>query len=100
MENIKKENFDPHLKEKFDVNSEEHGAVEVELVETADKSNDVTDCFTLLFKGSKEKLLDQKLYKVKHAKMGELDLFMTPVFDEDKDAFYYESVFNRLKEKK
>lgn len=99
-EELKKSTFDPHLKGKFQVTSEAFGDVEMELVEVAEKNTDVTECFTLLFKGPIEKQLGQGTYNVKHSKLGGLDLFLVPVIHEKTDALYYESVFNRLKEKK
>ena len=100
IEKLKKSSFDPHLNTKFEVNTEIEGMVEVELVDVADHNRENMESFSLLFKGPKDKFFDQRLYKVKHAKMGELDLFLVPVVSEKQDAFYYESVFSRLLDKK
>ena len=98
-ENLTKSSFDPHLNDKFEVNTDIHGAVELELVEVSEHNRDNLECFSLLFKGPKDKLFDQKLYKVVHTQMGEFSLFLVPVVHPKQDAVYYESVFNRLIEK-
>ncbi len=99
-EELKKSTFDPHVNEKFEVQTESAGKVEMELVEVAEHNKENLESFSLLFKGPKDKLVDQKLYKVKNTKMGELDLFLVPVVHEKQDAIYYESAFSRLVEKK
>jgi len=99
-EELKKSSFDPYVNEKFEVLTEYEGIVEVELVEVSEHNRENMESFSLLFKGPKEKFFDQKLYKVNHPKMGELDLFLVPVVHEKQDAFYYESAFSRLLEKK
>ena len=99
-EELKKSSFDPHLNTKFEVNTEIEGMVEVELVEVADHSRENLESFSLLFKGPRDRFFDQRLYIVKHAKMGELDLFLVPVVHEKQDAFYYEAVFSQLLDKK
>jgi hypothetical protein len=99
-ENLKKSSFDPHVNDKFEVNTDIHGVVEVKLVEVSEHNRENLECFSLLFKGPKDQLFDQKIYKVRHDKMGELDLFLVPVVHTKQDAFYYESVFNRLIEEK
>ena len=99
-EDLKKSSFDPYLNDTFEVQTDTVGAVGAELVEISDHSRQNLDSFSLLFKVPKDKFFDQKLYKVKHAKMGELDLFLVPVVHEKQDAFYYESAFSRLIEKK
>ena len=97
---LKKSSFDPHLNTTFEVNAEIEGVVEVELVEVVEHNKENLESFSVLFKGPKEKFFNQKLYKVKHAEMGELDLMLVPVVHLNQDAFYYEAAFTRLLEKK
>lgn len=100
IEELKKSSFDPHVNDRFEVHTDTLGAVEVELVKVSEHNRENLESFSLLFKGPKDRFFDQKLYKVKHPKMGELELFLVPVVHEKQDAFYYESVFSRLLEKK
>jgi hypothetical protein len=98
-EELKKSSFDSHLNSKFEIFTDYEGIVEAELVEISEHNKENLECFSLLFKGPKEKFFDQKLYKVAHPKMGEINLFLVPVVHTKQDAYYYESVFNRLIEK-
>ncbi len=98
-EELKKSSFDPYLNNKFEIFTDYEGIVEAELVEVSEHNKENLECFSLLFKGPKEKFFDQKLYKVTHPEMGEINLFLVPVVHEKQDAYYYESVFNRLIEK-
>ncbi len=99
-EELKKASFEPHVNEKFEVETEEHGKLPVELVEIGEHSKENLESFSLLFKGDKDKLVNQKIYKVNHPKMGKIDLFLTPVVSEKQDGIYYEAAFSRLIEKK
>jgi hypothetical protein len=49
--------------------------------------------FSLLFKGTRDKLLPQEMYRMEHATLGMMDLMIVPV-REDQDGYYYEAVFN------
>lgn len=95
---LKKTSFDPYINETFEVITETEG-VEVELTEVTEHSRDNMESFSVLFKGPKDKFLNQKIYKVKHPGMGEIELFLVPVVHAKQDAFYYESAFSRLIEK-
>lgn len=97
---LQKKHFEPHLKEKFAVHADTAGVVELELFEITEKSTPQTDMFSLIFKGPQENPLGQGTYKMKHTKMGEIELFLVPVNYRLFDAIYYQAVFNRLIEKK
>jgi len=98
-EELHKSSFDPHLNTKFEIYTDYVGIVEAELVEISEHNRENLECFSLLFKVSKDKFFDQKMYKVTHPEMGEITLFLVPVVHTKQDAYYYESVFNRLIEK-
>jgi len=99
-EELKKSSFAPHLNSKFEIFTDFTGIVEGELVDVSEHNQENLECFSLLFKVPKDKFFDQKLYKINHPKMGEINLFLVPVVHEKQDAYYYESVFNRLITKK
>ena len=98
-EDLKKSSFDPYLNETFEVMTESAGTVEVELVEVSEHNRENLESFSLLFRGPRDSFFDQDLYKVKHPRMGELDLFLVPVVQIRQDAFYYEAAFSRLLER-
>jgi uncharacterized protein DUF6916 len=52
------------------------------------------DGFTLLFRGALPGWLPQRIYRLRHAALGELDIFLVPI-GPDPQGFRYEAVFNR-----
>ena len=53
------------------------------------------ECFSLLFRGPRNRLLAQDTYRVAHDSVGEFELLIVPLLP-DHDALYYEALFNRL----
>lgn len=51
------------------------------------------ESFTLLFRGPSDRYLPQATYRLGHAVLGQLDLFLVPV-RQDAQGFDYEAVFN------
>jgi len=49
--------------------------------------------FSLVFRGPRSPLLPQAQYRVEHAAMGELDIFLVPIA-RDAQGLSYEAVFN------
>lgn len=52
--------------------------------------------FSLYFRGPLDTFLPQHLYRFSHAATGAFDLFIVPI-GKDQDAFTYEAVFNRVR---
>ena len=53
--------------------------------------------FTLEFRGPLDKFLNQGVRNFTHEQMGEFELFIVPV-KQDAQGFYYEAIFNRIRE--
>jgi hypothetical protein len=51
--------------------------------------------FSLLFTGPREGLLQQRIYKFEHERIGRFEMFITPVVPKENSRYYYEAVFNR-----
>ena len=49
--------------------------------------------FSLFFDGALDRYLPQRLYRLTHEAMGELDIFLVPI-EKKENAFRYEAVFN------
>ncbi len=96
VEMLKRNDFDPHLNSSFAIHTGEGETVKAKLVEITDRSNEQVEAFSLLFKGPKNKPIPHDTQKVKHAKLGELSLFIGPVVYHKTDGTYYETVFSRL----
>src|SRR3954463_8100248 len=89
--------FSAHLHDKFRVVIGADVSFQLELVEVHDTGRPSTtrkqSPFSLLFKGTRDNLLPQQLYRIEHETLGPMDLFIVPV-QPDKDGYYYEAVFN------
>ena len=92
------ETFSQNANTKFQVQVDENTAVEVELVDVTElKVHPQQEEFTLTFRGPLNAFLDQGVRPFTHDQMGQFELFIVPV-KQDADGFYYEAVFNRLRE--
>jgi hypothetical protein len=76
------------------------GPVDLELADVEDRSNDVVDAVSILFRGPREQEFGQANYRLKHEALGEIDLFLVPILDPRPrdDRICYQAVINRLKE--
>jgi hypothetical protein len=53
------------------------------------------ETFSLFFHGPPDRFLPQGIYRLRQAKLGELEIFLVPIA-QDKDGFQYEAVFNHM----
>ncbi|HEX9024698.1 MAG TPA: hypothetical protein VF799_12760 [Geobacteraceae bacterium] len=100
LEELQKADFEPRLSQDFEAHVEGFGPVVIELAGIEDRSTDIMESFSLLFRGDKERVFRQGTYKMTHPAMGEFILFLGPVITQkgdEGDRVYYEAVFNRLK---
>lgn len=97
--------FGHHLHTPFRIFQGSMPMVDVELVEVTEKgaahgrqpwAATPQECFSLIFRGPREKPLQQGMYQMHHNQLGAFDLFLVPV-GRDHNGVYYEAVFNRLR---
>jgi hypothetical protein len=92
------EAFTQQLNSKFQVQLDEKTNVEVELVAVSEvKLYPRQEEFSIEFRGPLDSFLGQGAGNFKHDKMGEFELFIVPI-RQDEQGFYYEAIFNRLRE--
>ena len=92
------EAFTQNANTKFQVLLEENATVELELVDVSElKLHPRQEEFALEFRGPTEMFLGQGLRNFAHEQIGEFELFIVSVRQEA-DGFYYEAVFNRIRE--
>jgi hypothetical protein len=77
--------------------TESSGAVSsLNLVETEDQSDRFGgENYSLLFRGSRNRLLTQGTYEFDHRRLGTFGLFIVPTPGDERNA-YYAAVFNRI----
>lgn len=92
------EEFTKHANTKFQVQAGENTNVEVELTEISElKVHPQQEEFALEFRGPLNAFLGQGLHNFAHDQMGEFELFIVPI-KQDAEGFYYEAVFNRIRQ--
>ena len=89
--------FSPLLHDIFRLATPDGASLDLELAEMYESGRNrpgqERSSFSLLFKGTRDKLLPQQMYRMEHATLGVMDLMIVPV-REDQDGYYYEAVFN------
>jgi hypothetical protein len=72
------------------------GAAGLTLIDvSAVQSSPRQETFSLIFRGAGDRGLPQGTWRLDHAALGALDIFLVPV-GRDERGWYYEAVFNRL----
>src|SRR4051794_16191655 len=85
-----------HLNSKFTVCLEGDQSFDVELINLSElKLSPVQERFSLTLVGPSDKFLGQGIRHLRHADLGEFDLFLVPI-GQNESGFSYEVVFNRL----
>ena len=92
------EEFSQNANSTFVVQLDEQNDVALELTEISDlKVSTRQEEFAITFRGPLDKFLEQGTRSLNHERMGQFDLFLVPI-KQDAQAFYYEAVFNRVRE--
>lgn len=92
------EAFTQHVNTKFQIQIDELQGVELELTEVSDvRVSSQQEQFAIVFRGPLEIFLGQGVRSFKHQHMGEFELFLVPI-NQDEQGFYYEAVFNRIRQ--
>ncbi|HEX5834127.1 MAG TPA: hypothetical protein VFY34_09750 [Pyrinomonadaceae bacterium] len=90
--------FAQQANSRFQVEVDENTDVELELTQVSDlKLYPQQEEFVLVFRGPLDMFLSQGVRNFKHDKMGRFEMFIVPV-RQDQQGFYYEAVFNRLRD--
>jgi len=76
------------------------GPIGLELTDVEDLSRGAIDAFSLLFRGPRRREFGQGNYRLRHAGIGEVDLFLVPIFDPQPrdERVCYQAIVSRLRE--
>ena len=95
---LTQETFAKHANTEFQVSIDENTAVPLELIKVSElKLYPQQEEFALLFRGPLDVFLGQGIRFFKHDQMGQFEIFVVPI-RQDNQGFYYEAVFNRIRE--
>ena len=100
MANLTEQEFSRHLNSNFNLKLSD-GELPLELVEVKayrpqEHEQQGLERFSAFFNGPDGVYLPQGTYRLSHAQMGDLDLFLVPV-SADQRTYQYEAVFNYFK---
>ena len=90
------ETFAPHLHSVFQVEVEPGTFLPFELTEVErGPAHPRVLMFSLMFRGPADPVYPQRVYRLRHAVLEEMDLFLVPVGRQEKGV-NYQAVFNRM----
>lgn len=90
--------FAENTNTKFQIQLDETADLDVELVDVSEvKVMPQQEQFCIVFRGALDKFLGQGIRTLKHSQLGEFELFLVPI-RQDAEGFYYEAVFNRIRQ--
>ena len=85
-----------HVGSLFSVLDDPSGSVFLTLTSVVEHAKtERMETFSLFFQGPANSYLPQRTYKLNHATLGELEIFLVPIA-QNKDGFHYEAVFNLI----
>jgi hypothetical protein len=90
---LRSKDFAAHIHTVFRV--ETPVALELELTEVNDRSNDKVEQFSVIFQGPATPWLRQGMHVLQHPQMQQVDLFLVPLGPRD-GRMVYEAAFARL----
>jgi hypothetical protein len=81
LEKLTVDDFRPLLNQRFRIAPDEAQGFEVELAEVTEIPREPGGRapFSLVFRGGPNPPLPQRIYRVEHEKLGELDIFLVPI---------------------
>ncbi len=90
--------FVKHLGQKFQVQVGPDKAIDLELTEVSELEQSLRqEQFAIVFRGPNEVFLGQGTQCMVNEDLGQFEIFLVPIRQDDQD-YYYEAVFNRLRE--
>jgi hypothetical protein len=90
--------FEQNLNTKFWLREESGERTPLDLIDLkVGQAPSPYEQFSMLFRGDRGKVHEQRTYAMEHDSMGAFDLFLTPVERNDQGTLY-QAVFNRLQE--
>ena|SRR3982074_1533596 len=93
---LQHEVFTEHLNTIFRLELAPDKEIEAELIEVSElKLYGAQQQFSVVFRGPNEVFLGQGMKRCTHDQMGEIDLFLVPI-SQDERGINYEAIFNRV----
>lgn len=92
------ETFAKHLGTKFEVQVGSDKIIELELTDVSKlELSERQEQFAIVFRGPNELFLGQGIQRMKHEQLGQFEIFIVPISQDDR-GYRYEAVFNRIRQ--
>ncbi len=98
LEDLNAKLFREQLNTPFKVQQGPAGTITLELVDVIE--NDLSpkmELFSLHFRGPFRPRLEQQTHRMEHEKLGDFEIFLTPISADQRDGTIYEAVFHRFR---
>lgn len=100
LDKLSSRDFAPYLNQEFRIHLDSSRMLEAELVDVAElgstskrqPASTERPAFSIVFRGPKDIVLAQRIYRLEHEEMGQLDLFLVPI-GPDEEGMLYEALF-------
>jgi len=90
--------FREHLHSQFKVHQDNAATVMLELSDVVESNQSPKmELFSLSFRGPFRPRLDQRTHRMEHEKLGEIEIFLTPISADQQNGTMYEAVFHRFR---
>jgi hypothetical protein len=90
--------FREQLHSQFKVHQDNAATVMLELVDVVESNQSPKmELFSLSFHGPFRPRLDQRTHRMEHEKLGEIEIFLTPISADQQNGTMYEAVFHRFR---
>jgi len=98
LQNLNAKLFREQLNSTFKVQHEPAGAITLELVDVIESDlSPKMELFSLHFRGPFRPRLDQQTHRLEHEKLGDFEIFLTPISADQQNGTIYEAVFHRFR---
>jgi Domain of unknown function (DUF6916) len=99
LEELNAQIFRDQLNAKFKLCADGSGPMLLELIEAEEKSGAAMELFSLRFAGPFMPRLQQQTHRLEQEKIGEFEIFLTPISADQQQGTVYEAVFHRFRKK-
>lgn len=98
LDNLNATIFREQLHSQFKVHQDSTAPIMLELADVVETSQSPKmELFSLSFRGPFRPRLDQRTHCLEHEKLGEIEIFLTPISADQQNGTMYEAVFHRFR---
>ena len=93
LENFRVGTFSGHLGTSFRIYPDDSSTLDLALVSATELNEGSERPFSIVFRGPRDALLPQRIYRMEHEEIGAFDIFLVPI-GPDEVGLLYEAIFN------